>query len=89
MALDYALPQGSKILVTGANGYIASHVVDQMLALGYAVRGTVRSPKPWLNEYFDQRYRTNLFETFIVSSFDDTFAVEQALDGVDGVIHLV
>ncbi|KAJ5362116.1 hypothetical protein N7541_002960 [Penicillium brevicompactum] len=89
MAPDYALPHGSKILVTGANGYIASHVVDQMLALGYVVRGTVRSQKPWLNEYFDKKYGADAFETFIVSSFDDTSAVEEALDGVDGVIHLV
>jgi nucleoside-diphosphate-sugar epimerase len=34
---------GAKVLVTGANGYIALHVVDQLLKAGYAVRGTVRS----------------------------------------------
>ena len=45
-----ALPTGSRILVTAANGYIASHVVDQLLVLGYAVRGTIRAPKPKLNE---------------------------------------
>lgn len=89
MAPNYALPKGSKILVTGANGYIASHVVDQLLALGYVVRGTIRSPKPWLNDYFDQKYGANAFETAIVSSFDDISAVEKALDGVDGVVHSV
>jgi dihydroflavonol-4-reductase len=31
------------VLVTGATGYIASHVVQQLLAEGYNVRGTVRS----------------------------------------------
>ena len=30
------------ILVTGANGYIASHLVKQLLEAGYRVRGTVR-----------------------------------------------
>lgn len=34
---------GAKVLVTGANGYIALHVVDQLLKAGYVVRGTVRS----------------------------------------------
>lgn len=34
---------GSKILVSGANGYIAIWVVRTLLEKGYAVRGTVRS----------------------------------------------
>ncbi|KAF2703770.1 NAD(P)-binding protein [Pleomassaria siparia CBS 279.74] len=33
----------STILVTGANGYIASHTVSQLLSKGYKVIGTVRS----------------------------------------------
>jgi dihydroflavonol-4-reductase len=32
------------VLVTGASGFIASHIVDQLLSAGYRVRGTVRSP---------------------------------------------
>lgn len=31
------------VLVTGASGYIASHVVKQLQEEGYRVRGTVRS----------------------------------------------
>ena len=34
---------GSKILVTGANGFIAIYVVQRLLQDGYSVRGTVRS----------------------------------------------
>lgn len=30
------------VLVTGASGYIASHIVQQLLQAGYLVRGTVR-----------------------------------------------
>lgn len=89
MTTDYRLPRGSKILITGANGYIASHVVDQLLSLGYVVRGTIRSPKPWLNQYFDEKYGVNTFETCILSSFADQSAIEHALDGIDGVVHLV
>ncbi|KAM0340586.1 hypothetical protein ACHAPU_010423 [Fusarium lateritium] len=33
------------ILVTGANGYLACHVIDQLLKKGYHVCGTVRSEK--------------------------------------------
>ena len=33
----------TRILVTGASGYIALHVVDQLLKAGHTVRGTVRS----------------------------------------------
>lgn len=31
-----------KILVTGASGFVAKHVIGQLLEAGYAVRGTVR-----------------------------------------------
>ena len=31
------------VLVTGATGYIASHVISQLLEKGYKVLGTVRS----------------------------------------------
>ena len=32
-----------KVLVTGANGYVAAWVVKALLEQGFAVRGTVRS----------------------------------------------
>jgi nucleoside-diphosphate-sugar epimerase len=34
---------GDKVLVTGANGFIATWVVRRFLEKGYAVRGSVRS----------------------------------------------
>lgn len=86
---DHALPQGSRILVTGANGYIGSHVVDKLLEKGYVVRGTVRAPKPWLNEFFEKKYGPNVFETVIAETFGDQAALEQIMEGVDGVVHLV
>lgn len=33
------------VLVTGATGFIAAHIVERLLACGYRVRGTVRSVK--------------------------------------------
>ena len=35
----------SPILVTGATGYVASHIIKQLLEQGHYVRGTVRSLK--------------------------------------------
>jgi nucleoside-diphosphate-sugar epimerase len=32
-----------KVLVSGASGYIASHVINELLIRGYHVVGTVRS----------------------------------------------
>lgn len=31
------------VLITGASGYVATHIVDAFVKAGYAVRGTVRS----------------------------------------------
>ncbi|KAJ5376715.1 hypothetical protein N7509_013601 [Penicillium cosmopolitanum] len=85
---NYALPPGSRILVTGANGYIGTHVVDQLLGLGYAVRGTLRTEKPWLNEFFAKKYGAGSFETVLIRSFENHDEIESALEGIDGLIHL-
>ena len=39
------MAESELILVTGASGFIASHLVQQLLEQGYRVRGTVRSLK--------------------------------------------
>lgn len=52
---DYTLPPHSRVLVTGANGFIASHIINLLLQRGYLVRGTVREPRPWLDQMF-QKY---------------------------------
>ena len=38
-----AIAPGSKVLVTGANGFAAIHIVDILLKKGYSVRATIRS----------------------------------------------
>ncbi|KAF4991444.1 hypothetical protein FDECE_14039, partial [Fusarium decemcellulare] len=63
-----AVPQGSTVLITGANGFLGAHIVDQFLRNGYKVRGTVRNPNKdrWLLEYFDQQYGNESFELVAV-----------------------
>jgi nucleoside-diphosphate-sugar epimerase len=49
---------GATIFVTGVNGLVGSHIVDQLLAKGYNVRGVVRDVDKckWLKDYFDKKY---------------------------------
>lgn len=86
---QYTFPPGSTVLVTGANAYIGSHVINILLGLGYRVRGTVRTPRPWLNEYFDACYGKGLFETILITDISDHSAFDNALTGVSGVVHMV
>ncbi|KAF4772198.1 hypothetical protein N7455_009075 [Penicillium solitum] len=85
---SYALKVGERILVTGANGFIGSNIVDVLLSLGYIVRGTVRSEKPWLNELFESKYGAGKFETVNLPTLDDKDALAAALDSVSGIVHV-
>ncbi|MFN3181872.1 MAG: NAD-dependent epimerase/dehydratase family protein [Nannocystaceae bacterium] len=38
------LQPGDRVLVTGGSGYIASHIIEQLLRGGFEVRATVRNP---------------------------------------------
>lgn len=84
-----ALPVGSTILITGVNGYIGSHIANMLLALGFRVRGTVRAPKPWLNDMFTAKYGEGVFETVLLDRFDDIPTLEKIMDGTSAVLHAV
>ncbi|KAL7909518.1 NAD(P)-binding protein [Trichoderma velutinum] len=85
---EYAIPPGGLVLVTGANGYIASHVVDLLLELGFNVRGTVRENKPWLDRFFEDRYGKGRYESIVVPAMEEEDAFASAAIGTDGVIHV-
>lgn len=54
------------------------------------MRGTVRAEKPWLNEFFAKKYGPDSsFETVLIRSFENQDEIESALEGIDGLIHLV
>jgi nucleoside-diphosphate-sugar epimerase len=50
-----SIGKGSKVLVSGANGYIAMWVVRTLLERGFTVRGTVRTEDKgkFMIEYFE------------------------------------
>lgn len=78
------MSKSNLILVTGASGFIGSHVVVQLLEAGYRVRGTARGPK------LDLLRSVFADHNFEVASVDDiaTSDFTAALQGVDAVIHL-
>ncbi|KAF4437289.1 aldehyde reductase II [Fusarium acutatum] len=77
-------PARGLILITGANGYIASVTVQVFLQRGYRVRGTVRSitANAWMKAFFGPN-----FELVEVPDISAPCAFDEALQGVDGVVH--
>ena len=55
-----------KVLVTGANGYIAVWIVKSLLEAGFAVRGTVRSESKATHLRSLFRASGEKFETVVV-----------------------
>lgn len=70
-----------RILVVGGAGYIGSHVVKSLLDEGMDVR---------VFDDLSTGQRINLFPKaeFIEGSILDTNALEKAMQGIDGVVHL-
>jgi nucleoside-diphosphate-sugar epimerase len=60
--------KGSKVLVSGANGYLAMWVVRTLLERGFVVRGTVRTQDKgkFMIEYFKSLGYGDKFEVLIV-----------------------
>ncbi|RXK41189.1 hypothetical protein M231_01594 [Tremella mesenterica] len=76
---------GSKVLVTGASGYLASHTVEAFLNAGFPVRGTVRSAAK--GEYLKELFKGKPFEYVIVPDISEEGAFDEAVKDVEGVAH--
>ncbi|THU93784.1 NAD(P)-binding protein [Dendrothele bispora CBS 962.96] len=82
------VPPGSKILVTGANGFVAVWLVRTLLERGYIVRGTVRSEDKvkFLKDLF--RDYGAKFDLVIVGDMIADGAFDEAVKGVDAIEHV-
>jgi nucleoside-diphosphate-sugar epimerase len=87
---NLAISKGSLIVATGANGYIASNVVEQLIIAGYRVRGTVRSIERagWMQSLLDSKYGTGLFSLVEVPDMAAPGAFDEAIKGASGLAHL-
>src|SRR5690606_15040755 len=80
----------TKVAVTGAGGYIASHLVHQLLTKGYTVHATVRSLQDkskysHLNRIAEKTKGTlKVFEADLLKQG----SFKKAFDGVQGVFHV-
>jgi dihydroflavonol-4-reductase len=87
------MPKHAKVLITGASGYIAKHIVLQLLQGGYKVRASLRSPgradevrdavRPHLADGFD----LNSHLEFAILDLERDDGWTEALAGVDALLH--
>ncbi|KAH8883055.1 NAD(P)-binding protein [Thozetella sp. PMI_491] len=75
------------VLVTGASGYVAAHIINVFLAAGYHVRGTVRSESSAQKVKEAHPEYADALSFAIVPDLAAPGAVDEAVKGVDGVIH--
>lgn len=73
----------TRVLVTGATGYIGGRLVPQLLEAGYDVSVYVRSP--WKLSDVPWREQVNVFK----GDLSDAVATRRAMNGVDVAFYLV
>ncbi len=75
-----ATSPGRTVLVTGATGYIGSHILTPLTEAGYRVRAAARDPR---------RVRAPDGVEVVAADAADAAAVRAALEGVDTAFYLV
>ncbi|KPM41009.1 hypothetical protein AK830_g5538 [Neonectria ditissima] len=85
------IPAGSWVLVTGATGFVASHITKQFLERGYKVRGTVRdlTQASWLiDDHFKSYVDSGNLELVAVPDLAADGAFDEAVKGVSAIAHI-
>ncbi|KIO19603.1 hypothetical protein M407DRAFT_30755 [Tulasnella calospora MUT 4182] len=76
----------SKVLVTGANGYISLWIARYLLDRGFSVRGAIRSSSK--GEQVKATLNDPNFEYIIVEDITKDGAFDEAVKGVEGIVHV-
>jgi NAD dependent epimerase/dehydratase len=79
--------RGRTVLVTGAAGFIGSHLVEALVSRGATTRALVRYTSTGSRGWLDQSPSAGAVE-FIASDICDARALAKATAGVDTVFHL-
>ncbi|KAJ8064202.1 hypothetical protein OCU04_006551 [Sclerotinia nivalis] len=88
--MSTAIPDKSIVLITGLNGYIASHIAEQLLKAGYRVRGTVRDASKVKNliGQWEKQYGKNRVEVAVVPNMSAEGAFDEVVKDVPGIVHV-
>ncbi|PWV70367.1 nucleoside-diphosphate-sugar epimerase [Nocardia neocaledoniensis] len=80
----------TRVLVTGATGFVAGHCIADLLEHGYAVRGTVRDLAAHTRRAHltDLARRTGGELEFVAATLDDDAGWAEAVAGCDAVLHV-
>jgi dihydroflavonol-4-reductase len=79
-----------KVLVTGATGFIGLHCIDQLLNQGYAVNGSLRSPKrkdEIFNALKNKNTPTENLNLFVFNLTEDN-GWDEGMQGCDYLLHV-
>jgi len=79
---------GKTVGVTGANGFIGSHIVKQLLAKGYKVRGTVQDLAHDAVDFLKILPRAVDNLTLYKAELSEDGSYDEAFQGCDCVFHL-
>ncbi|TIA87115.1 hypothetical protein E3P99_03387 [Wallemia hederae] len=79
------LIKSGRVLVTGASGFLAVEIVQQLLDAGFTVRGTVRAASK--GDYLVQLFNNPNFSYVIVEDSVASEAFTEAVRDCDGIMH--
>src|SRR5262245_6007421 len=69
-----------RVLVTGASGFVGSHVAENLASVGWRVRCLLRPTS-------SRRWLTRADYEFALGDVNDLHGIPEALEGMDAVVH--
>jgi nucleoside-diphosphate-sugar epimerase len=76
------------VLVTGATGFIGAHVVDNLLARGFSVRGSTRSKEKGEQMMAARPQYASKLDFVVIEDFTEVGVFDSVMEDIDAVIHV-